>query len=273
MTALEALGYPASVAMGVALGLTGGGGSILTLPILVYLFGIGAFEATAYSLGLVGLVALWGAWGAYRAGDLHLRRALSFGIPGVVGVLIARRILLPMLPQTVSAFGWSLAQNSFLLVVFSLTMLLASTSMIRASRQQRIGKLADANVDANRHVALPLTGLATGLLAGFVGAGGGFLIVPALVNLGKLEMRQAIGTSLFVIALQSLLGVLGDFNALSQIDFSLFASVAALAIAGMTLGTRLRKNVPQAALKLGFGIFVLLMGTLILFQEMNRATL
>lgn len=110
MSPLEILGYPASLAMGMALGLTGGGGSILTVPIFVYLFGIGAVQATAYSLGLVGLVALWGAWGAYRQGDLHLARALSFGVPGVLGVIFSRRILIPRMPAELSLWGFTRAK-------------------------------------------------------------------------------------------------------------------------------------------------------------------
>jgi len=273
VTALEALGYPASLAMGLALGLTGGGGSILTVPILVYLFGIGAMQATTYSLGLVGLVALWGAWGAYRNGDLHLRRALSFGIPGVLGVLTARRVFLPLLPQSLSVLGLTITQNSLLLIAFSLLMLLASVSMIRSSREVNTLDTIDQGERVVSSLALFLSGLGTGLLAGFVGAGGGFLIVPALVNLGKLDMRQAIGTSLFVIALQSLLGVLGDFSALSQTNLALFASIAALAIIGMTIGTRFRKHISQAKLKFGFGVFVLLMGSLILFHEFRKGSL
>ncbi len=133
-----------------------------------------------------------------------------------------------------------------------------------------------SNIDFQQSVspiALFFSGLGTGLLAGFVGAGGGFLIVPALVSFGKLDMRQAVGTSLFVIAIQSTVGILADFRALSQMDFLLFASVAVLAISGMTVGTRFRKYIPQAKLKLGFGVFVLLMGSLILFQEIKRGIL
>jgi len=270
VTSLEFLGYAASLVMGLALGLTGGGGSILTVPILVYLFGIGALHATAYSLVLVGLVALWGAWGAYRNGELNLNRALAFGIPGVIGVLASRRLLLPLLPTELSIFGLALTQNSILLIAFSLLMLLASVSMIRASRSANTD-LATADTSGSvSNIALFFGGLAVGLLAGFVGAGGGFLIVPALVNIGKLDMRQAVGTSLFVIALQSLLGVLGDFRALAQMDFILFSIVAVIAIIGMSLGTMFRKRISQSKLKLGFGIFVLVMGSLILFQEFRK---
>ncbi len=270
MTSLELLGYAASLFMGLALGLTGGGGSILTVPILVYLFGMGALQATTYSLVLVGLVALWGAWGAYRSGELHMSRALSFGIPGVLGVFASRRVLLPLLPPELSVFGFVLPQNSILLIAFSLLMLLASASMIRSSRYTNTD-VAAANTNGSvSNMALLFGGLAVGLVAGFVGAGGGFLIVPALVNIGKLDMKQAVGTSLFVIALQSLLGVLGDFKALAQMDFILFSIVAVLAIIGMSLGTLFRKRISQSKLKLGFGIFVLVMGGLILFQEFKK---
>jgi uncharacterized membrane protein YfcA len=149
-------------------------------------------------------------------------------------------------------------------------MLLASASMIRASRSANTD-LATADTSGSvSNIALFFGGLAVGLLAGFVGAGGGFLIVPALVNIGKLDMRQAVGTSLFVIALQSLLGVLGDFRALAQMDFILFSIVAVIAIIGMSLGTMFRKRISQSKLKLGFGIFVLVMGSLILFQEFRK---
>ena len=275
MNPLEILGYPASLAMGIALGLTGGGGSILTVPIFVYLFGIGAVQATAYSLGLVGLVALWGAWGAYRQGDLHLTRALSFGIPGVLGVIFSRRILIPRMPAELSLWGFTLSQNSLLLIAFSLLMLLASISMIRSSRLAKNSSLQNKTLQESptvSNLALILSGIGVGSLAGFVGAGGGFLIVPALVNIGRLDMKQAIGTSLFVIALQCLLGVLGDFQTLAQMNLHLFVIVALLAIVGMSIGTKFRQRVSAAKLKLGFGIFVLVMGTLILFQELGRGS-
>jgi uncharacterized protein len=275
MTSLEIWGYPASLGMGLALGLTGGGGSILTVPILVYLFGIGAYHATTYSLALVGLVALWGAWNAYRSGDLHLRRALSFGVPGVAGVLVSRRLLLPQLPESFAVGGLSFTQNSLLLIAFSVLMLAASASMILGSRADATKSAASAMSRDRSVSALSLTlgGFVVGIVAGFVGAGGGFLIVPALVNLAKLDMRQAVGTSLFVISLQSLLGVLGDYKSLSQIDPVLFVLIAGLALVGMSVGGRFRSRISAPKLKLGFGIFVLMMGTLIFLQELKKGSL
>lgn len=273
MSGLELLGYAASLVMGLALGLTGGGGSILTVPILVYLFGISALQATTYSLVLVGLVALWGTWGAYRSGELHLNRALTFGIPGVLGVAISRRFLVPMLPAQLQIFDFVLAQNSILLIAFSILMLLASASMIRSSRTAKTNATPSNCHKKVSNMVLILGGLTLGIVAGFVGAGGGFLIVPTLVSIGQLDMKQAVGTSLFVIALQSLLGVFGDFKALTQMDLRLFSIITVLAIVGMSLGTKLRKHISQSTLKLGFGVFVLIMGGLILFQELKKGLL
>jgi uncharacterized membrane protein YfcA len=270
MTLLEASGYSASLAMGVALGLTGGGGSILTVPILVYLFGVLPVNATAYSLAIVGLVALWGTWTAYRSNDLHFKLGLVFGIPGVVGVVFSRRILLPGVPDTMAMLGGDFSKNSLLLVLFSILMLAASLSMIRASRQHPLpAKALDLPTAKTPLPWISVVGLAIGILAGFVGAGGGFLIVPALVTLARLEIKQAVGTSLLVISLQSVLGILGDRAALLAMDPRLFASVAALALLGMSIGSRLRHNISPARLKLGFGLFVLVMGTVIFVREIS----
>lgn len=273
MIELSFLGYPSVLLMGVALGLTGGGGSILTVPILVYLFGVGAYEATAYSLCIVGLVALWGAFRAYKSGELHLNRALFFGIPGVFGVVLSRRVLLPLVPQELTIFSFSFSQNAVILIFFAFLMLLASISMIRASQitKKDIENIIKTHSVSN--VRLSIYGLLVGLTAGFVGAGGGFLIVPALVSVGKLEMKQAIGTSLFVIAFQSLLGVLGDYRSLFQIDIFLFLVIVLLAIVGMSIGIHFKKYIQQSTLKLGFGVFVLVVGSLILIQELGKGRL
>jgi len=263
------LGYPASFAMGIALGLTGGGGSILTVPILVYLFEIAVIDATVFSLALVGLVAAWGAWGAFRHRELHLSRALTFGIPGVLGVTISRRLILPQLPLEVHILGLRLTQSSILLIAFATLMLAAALTMMRSAR--RVPDSAERlDTRESSSLYLGVIGFGVGCVVGLLGAGGGFLIVPALMHFGRLDMRQAIGTSLFVISLQSLLGVLGDLPALLSLKFSLFVSVALLALAGMTVGSKLRSKIAPHHLKFGFGIFVLMMGALILIQEIRK---
>jgi len=154
-------------------------------------------------------------------------------------------------------------------------MFLAAASMIRSALQSPVTASATKQENGQRisNITLGLGGLAVGLLTGFVGAGGGFLIVPALVSVGKLDMKQAVGTSLFIMAVQSLLGVLGDFGTLVQMDFALFLTLAALALSGMSIGNLLRKRIPPARLKLGFGIFVLTVGCLILFQELTKGSI
>lgn len=269
MTLLHFIGYLASVTMGVALGITGGGGSILTVPILVYLFGVSAIEATTYSLSIVGLIALWGTWRAYKTQDLHLKTAIAFGVPGVCGVIFSRKVLLPNLPANISFFNIQLPKDTFLLVVFSVLMIAVSYSMIRTSYRDKQSP-TDNSKQKISPMALVLIGCLIGVLAGFVGAGGGFLIVPALSQFAHMKMRNAVGTSLFVIALQSLLGVFSDPDALRQFDLWLFVSIAVLGLIGMTLGTKIRDRVPGANLKRSFGFFVLFMGLIIFLQEVKK---
>lgn len=201
--------------------------------------------------------------------DLHFKSALAFGVPGVVGVLCSRRILLPSVPDHLILFGKNFSKDSLLLVLFSALMLAASYSMIRAARKPVPLTKGTPQPHESSLLTLAFIGAIVGVIAGFVGAGGGFLIVPVLVSFAKLEMRQAVGTSLFVISLQSLLGVLGDRAALATIDLCLFVSVATLAVLGMSLGTRLRRRISPPHLKLGFGVFVLVMGTVILLRELR----
>jgi uncharacterized protein len=268
MTLAVALGLVASVIMGLALGLTGGGGSILTVPILVYLFGVSALTATTYSLVIVGSVALWGSWTAYKNDDLKIKTALTFGIPGIAGVALSRNVLLTHLPNQISFFGQQITKNSFLLICFAILMLAASISMIKSSSISAPDTKNDTTSD--KTITLAFMGSIVGIVAGFVGAGGGFLIVPALVYFSSLNMKKAVGTSLLVIALQSLLGVATNPNLLEALDYKLLVMIILLAAAGMSIGTKLRHRVPNKNLKLGFGLFVLIMGVIIFIKEFNR---
>ncbi len=273
MTSLLSMaGYPAAIGMGLAMGLTGSGGAILILPILVYLFGLGALEATTYSLGLVGLVALLGAWNSYRAGDLRFSTAAIFGFPSVVGVLFSRKVLLPALPESLLLFGQNYSRDSFLLLVFAILMILAAFSMFRnASPFASISKV-EKNTSGYGILGLGFGGLLIGSVAGFVGSGGGFLMVPALIHFGKFEFKMAVGTSLTVIALQSLIGFLSHQEIYSTINYGLFFSVLILAFVGLMLGIRLRRSVPIRQLRVGFGIFILIMAVVILAMEIPRPT-
>lgn len=263
---MELFGYLASVLIGIALGLIGGGGSILTVPVLVYLFGVDAVSATAYSLAIVGATSLLGSVDYFRQGLVNLRTAVIFGIPSIVAVYLTRAYVVPAIPDVVLTLGEvSVSKGLLLLMLFALLMLLASYSMIRKDKPVPAGT-TDAAV---RPVGYPLIlaeGILVGTLTGLVGAGGGFLIIPALVVLGKLPMRQAVGTSLVIIAAKSLIGFAGEPS--GEVNYILLGSITALAIGGIYLGTRLARRIDGSKLKPAFGWFVLLMGITMIAREL-----
>ena len=266
MSTLEVLGYLASLLMGLILGLTGGGGSLLAVPIFVYLFQISAIEATSYSLGIIGLISLWGAYGAYKNGDLKLKAALLFGIPGIIGVILSRRLFLPSVPETVTIFSVSMSKNSLLLSSFALVMLFTSLSMLKSLTSKKpLNPTPKQNTPREVFILL---GLFVGMLSGFVGAGGGFLIVPALLTLGKLDMRKAVGTSLFIIGMQSSLGILSDFHKFDSLNPSFFFIILLLATLGMSLGTKARSYVSDTKLRLGFAVMVLVMAVVMIWDQL-----
>ncbi len=266
---LEIFGYIASIFMGLSLGMIGGGGSILTVPILVYLFGIDPILATAYSLFVVGLTALFGGFNYYKKGEVDLKTGFIFAAPSFLGVYLTRAYVVPNLPDPVFSMG-SIAFPKALLImlVFAILMVLASVSMIRTKNQEKTKKYELS--PAARFTIIALEGLIVGAITGFVGAGGGFLIIPALVILVGLPMKRAVGTSLFIIAAKSLLGFIGDIQHQPFIEWALLVKVALIAIVGLFIGVSLSNKVSEKDLKKGFGIFVLVMGTFILIDQMRK---
>jgi len=264
---LPVFGYFAAIFIGLALGIMGGGGSILTVPVLVYLMGIGPVRSTAYSLFVVGSTALVGAAQYGRKGLVAGPTALVFLATSSVAVFATRRFLLPLLPPELFVVGSLVVTKDLLvLVAFATLMVAAATSMIRG--QQAETALA---TEAPRAVSYPLilgVGAVVGGLTGFVGAGGGFLIVPALVLFARLPMKQAVGTSLAIIALNSLIGFGGDLLAGTPIDWSFLLGFLSFALGGIVLGTYLARFVSGARLKPAFGWFILAMGTFILTKEL-----
>lgn len=259
---MEWLGYLAATAIGISLGLIGGGGSILTVPVLVYLFGTDAITATSYSLFIVGATSLIGAIRNYRAGQVQIKVAAIFGITSVATVLIVRRLLLPTIPDILFASEtFTLSKNTATLTLFAALMLAASLSMIR----NRKPELQD-HTQQYSYSRLLLYGIAIGLITGFLGAGGGFLLIPALVLVLKLPMKQAIGTSLLIIAMNSLIGFTGDLDK-SDMDWQLLFTITALSITGLFVGAFLGQKISGQKLKKGFGWFVLIMGIYILVRE------
>ena len=255
-------GFAATILAGATMGLIGGGGSILTVPILIYLLEIPPILATGYSLFVVGLSALVGSVNYFKLGLVNLKAGTIFAVPAFVGVFLARKFLVPALPAEIFNLGNLVVGRDLIVMgVFATVMILASVSMIRGgSESEQEGELQF------NYPLIALEGLIVGAVTGFVGAGGGFLIIPALVVLAKLPMKQAVGTSLMIIAVKSLFGFLGDLGNQS-IDWGFLALFCLLSIIGIYLGTYLSRFVSSAKLKPGFGWFVLIMGLFILAKE------
>jgi uncharacterized membrane protein YfcA len=264
---LTIFGLFASSLIGISLGLIGGGGSILTVPVLVYLFKVDPVLATAYSLFIVGLSSLVGAYPKYKSGMIDLKTAVVFGIPSIIAVFLTRKVLVPAIPDTLFNIGnLEFTKALAMMILFAILMVAASVSMIRDKKD------AAQDVNGERHFNYPmilLEGAVVGVLTGLVGAGGGFLIIPALVMLSKLPMKQAVGTSLLIIAAKSLIGFTGDVmeNA-AKMDWTLLVAVTSLAIVGIFVGNQMSKKIDGAALKKGFGWFVLVMGIYIIVKEL-----
>jgi uncharacterized membrane protein YfcA len=264
---LTIFGLLASSVIGISLGLIGGGGSILTVPVLVYLFNVDPVLATAYSLFIVGLSSLVGAFPKYKAGMIDLKTALVFGVPSIIAVFLTRKVLVPAIPATLfEVAGISVTKALAMMILFAVLMVAASVSMIRDKKKEEVDSYEPRVFN---YPMILLEGAIVGVLTGLVGAGGGFLIIPALVMLSKLPMKQAVGTSLLIIAAKSLIGFTGDVmeNA-DQMDWTLLSVVTGLAIIGIFIGNQLSKKIDGAALKKGFGWFVLVMGIYIIIKEL-----
>lgn len=263
---MEIIGYIASLVIGISLGLIGGGGSILTVPVLVYLFRVQPVVATAYSLFIVGSTSLVGSFPKYKGNEINLKTALIFGLPSIAAVYATRAFIVPAIPDELFTIGSIVFTKSLLMMLlFAVLMVFASVSMIR-SKKEVVAEDENAVQKFNYPVIL-LEGVVVGILTGLVGAGGGFLIIPALVLLSKLPMKQAVGTSLLIIAAKSLIGFTGDLKNASM-DWSLLLSVTGLAIIGIFIGNKLSKKVSAEGLKKGFGWFVLVMGIYIIVKEL-----
>lgn len=259
------LGYLGALIIGVILGLIGGGGSILTVPLFVYLLGIEPVTATAYSLFVVGSVSLVGAGKNVQNGLVDFKTAFIFAIPAVISVFTIRKFIVPLIPEVIfSVEDFTLTKNIAMMVFFAVLMVTASFSMIRKDN-----KSLDKNEEGTRNKKLKLSilGLLTGSITGVVGAGGGFIIIPILVLMAGLPMKKAVGTSLFIIAINSLLGFLGDVGEI-LIDWKFLLSFSAIAIIGIFMGIYLNQLIDGKKLKKSFGWFVLIMGAYIVSKEL-----
>ncbi|MBP6397040.1 MAG: sulfite exporter TauE/SafE family protein [Saprospiraceae bacterium] len=260
---MEYIGFAASILIGVSLGLIGGGGSILTVPVLVYLFGVEPVLATAYSLFIVGLTSAVGSINYFSNKLVDIKTAVIFGIPSIIAVFLTRAWIVPAIPAEVITIGsFILTKRLLLMGLFALLMIAASYSMIKKSTAPK----EESGPRVYNYPVILLEGAVVGILTGLVGAGGGFLIIPALVVLSKLPMKMAVGTSLVIIAAKSLIGFFGEGGE-THTDWQFLAIVSAFAILGIFIGSRMAKNIDGNKLKPAFGWFVLVMGIYILGKE------
>jgi uncharacterized protein len=268
ITIMELLGYFLAALVGISLGLIGGGGSILTVPILVYVMGFNPILATSYSLFIVGSTSMVGAINNYRKGFVQIKTALLFGIASISTVFITRKFIVPVIPKKILNIGdLEITENMLTMLLFAVLMLAASVAMIKSGNEKDdANKLYPVTKKKINLPRLLLYGIAIGLATGFLGAGGGFLLIPTLVLLVGLPMKEAVGTSLLIIALNSLIGFTGDLGHFI-IDWLFLAKITAIAIAGIFVGGSLSKKINSEKLKKAFGWFVLIMGIYILVKE------
>jgi uncharacterized membrane protein YfcA len=262
---MEIFGYLASIGIGIILGMLGGGGSILSIPILVYLFQVDAVVASAYSLFIVGFTSLVGAIPKYKDHLVNIRTGIMFGIPSILSIFVTRKWIVPAIPDVIFQMeGFTFSKRLLVLGLFAFLMIVSSWSMIKGRRE-----ISGSDLD-KRMGLLVFEGLLIGFLTGLVGAGGGFLIIPALVWLTGLPFKTAVGTSLFIIATNSLLGFLGDLLN-HPMEWDLLITITALAVLGIFIGNKLQRSVSAHRLKVSFGWFILAMGLWILVREISSS--
>lgn len=261
---MEQFAYLFAIIIGLTLGLTGGGGSILTVPVLVYILGIDPVTATAYSLFIVGITSFIGAGTYMKKKQVSYLTAVIFAVPAFAAVFTTRKFIIPAIPGEIFSIGsFVLTKDIFIMVLFAVLMFGSSISMIRNKRKETEGHEIKFN-----YPMIFIEGILVGVLTGMVGAGGGFLIIPALVLLANLPMKMAIGTSLLIISVNSLIGFLGDISAELIVNWNFLLLFSGIAIAGIVLGSYLSNFIEGRKLKPAFGWFVLVMSIFILGKEL-----
>ncbi|WP_032097314.1 MULTISPECIES: sulfite exporter TauE/SafE family protein [unclassified Alteromonas] len=262
------LGYIAAVLMGLVLGVIGGGGSILTVPILVYLMGVTPDVATGYSLLIVGATAAYGAVRYFKEGLVDVKSSILFAIPSIIAVYLSRAYLMPAIPETIEFQSISIDKNLGIMVLFASLMLASAAMMLKKA----YSKAAPADVaikNTSPNIALiVIEGAVVGVITGILGAGGGFLIIPALVLILGMPMKNAVGASLFIIALKSLLGFVGDLQTGIQLEMPLLPLMLVATFIGMAISTKVAGKLDGAALQKFFAFFTLVIAVFIMSKEL-----
>lgn len=262
MESIEIIGYIAALLIGIILGLLGGGGSILTVPLLVYIMGYNPVIATAYSLFVVGTSSIAGVIQKLRTGLVDLKTGFSFVFPSFIAVYLSRKYLVPALPETFFTIGdFEFTKSMGLMLFFAVIMLYSAIAMIRSNKN------GTEEVKKIPYYMIFIQGVVIGFITGMIGAGGGFLYVPALVLWSGLSMKKAVGTSLVIIAVNSLIGFSGDVQNL-EIEWVFLLIFSLLTLIGVLIGGKLSKYVPNKKLKKSFGYFILAMSFYIFYKEL-----
>lgn len=252
--------------IGVVISLLGGGGSILTVPVLVYIFGISPHKATSYSLFLVGMSNWIAAIDSIRKKLVLYKQALYFAVPGLIVTFSVRRFVLPYLPEILWHTSiFTLTKGTGIMLIFALIMFWAAVKSLR-------GKNAPGNdlPKSYNFKIIALQGAGVGLVTGFVGAGGGFLIIPALVFTSKIPMKNAVATSLLIISITTTLGFLGDFNPSITIDWSFLLYYTGMAILGVLVANQIKSKFSNTFLRLTFGYLILIISLFIFYTEQEK---
>ena len=257
---IQVAGYFLALCIGFSLGLIGGGGSILTIPVLVFFFNVDPVAATTYSLFIVGMTAISGSYHHFKMKHIDVKTVVAFGIPSVLVLYIMRHWVLGKIPTVIlQGEDWVLTKSLFIMIIFSILMLYAGWSMIRKQPvsnsipRQRLGRLM-------------IQGAITGGITGFIGIGGGFIIVPSLVLFAGLPMKKAIGTSLTIIAVNCLVGILGNWKSTEDLNYIFLSAFTCFTIAGILLGSWAIRYVPDKRLKPIFGWIILAMSVIVFIR-------
>ncbi len=261
----EIFGYLSAILIGVSLGLLGGGGSILSIPVLAYLFHVDEKLATAYSLFIVGATAAVGGIKQARKGLVNWRIVIIFGVPALIGLTIVRRLVIPNLPEDLFQVGSIMITRRILMFgLFALLMIPAAFSMLK---KRNMEEQPDSNEVNYNYPLIVTASFLLGMILGFVGAGGGFLLIPILVFFGKLPMKEAVATSLVIIALNSLIGFIISDAFTQPIDWKFLGMVTGLALVGIFIGTHLSQFINGVSLRRYFGYFIILIAIFIFYME------
>lgn len=266
---MEIIGYLASIFIGISIGLIGTGSGTLTIPALIYLFGVDVVPATAYALFIGGLTSAVGSISYIRNKLIHIKTVISFGLSSIIGVLFTRSYIIPNIPENIMNInGIVVTKDLFIITFFAILMSIASYSMIKKTKESEVKEHRKLKIN---YPLIAIEGLIVGIITGLVGTGGGFLIVPTLVILLKLPMKEAVGTTLLIIAAKSLIGFLGEPN-IAGMDWKLLISVVSCTISGVLIGTFLSRRIDGRKLKPFFGWVLLILGICIIIKEvlLNR---